>query len=329
MKPEILVLTRIHPPTLAELEREFTVHKLWTAADPDALVREVAGSVRGVVTNGLTGCSRRQIEALPPLEIIACFGTPHGTVDLAAARERGVIVTNTPDSITESVADVAMGLLIAVMRRICENDRFVRAGKWLAGLPPLGRELGGKTCGIVGLGRIGNGVARRASACGMTVCYHGPRPKPEIAWTYFSDLEALARRSDCLVVACTLTPATRGLVNARVLDALGPAGFLVNVARGPIVDQEALIAALRDKRIAGAALDVYWDEPRVPEELIGMDNVVLTPHIGSSTREVREARGAKVLANLRAHFAGKPVPHPFTGRSGESVNRDSTMFRRS
>jgi lactate dehydrogenase-like 2-hydroxyacid dehydrogenase len=308
VKPDLLVVTPIYPPTLAELEREYTVHKLWLADDPDALLAEVSGRVRGVVTVGSIGLAPGRIESLPMLEIVGCFGTPHGTVDLAAAGARGVVVTNTPDSITEAVADLAIGLVIAVMRRICETDRFVRAGKWLAGLPPMGAGLGGKTCGIVGLGAIGRGAARRAEACGMAVRYHGPREKPGVAYPYCADLEEMARRVDCLVVTCPLTPATRGLVDARILDALGSGGYLVNVARGPVVEEAALVAALQNGRIAGAALDVYWDEPRVPAALLGMENVVLLPHIGSSTREVREARGEKLLANLRAHFAGQPVP---------------------
>jgi len=310
MKPEILVVTPLHAPTLAALECEFTVHNLWTAPDPDSFIRQVSASVRGAVTNGLVGFSRGRIEALPELEIIACFGTPRGTVDLDAAKQRGVIVTNTPDAITESVADLALGLMIAVMRRICENDRYVRAGKWLDGPPPPGREVRGKTCGIVGLGRIGRGIARRAQACGMSVCYHGPREKPDVEYPYYNNLERMARAVDCLVVACPATPATRNLVDARILDALGPEGFLVNISRGANVDEAALIAALRDGRIAGAGLDVFRDEPRVPSELIAMEQVVLVPHIGSSTREVREARGEKLLANLRAHFAGKPVLTP-------------------
>lgn len=306
-KPEIVVTVPIYAPVLAELEREFTVHKLWTARDPDAFVQEISRRVRGAVTTGFRGFSSSQFEALPKLEIVACFGTPHGTVDLALARKRGVIVTNTPDSITEAVADLALGLLIAVMRRICEQDRFVRAGKWLEGPPPPGREVRGKRCGIVGLGRIGRGIARRADVCGMSVCYHGPHRKPDVAWPYYADLESMAREVDCLVVACPPTPATRNLIDARILDALGPEGFLVNISRGANVDEVALIAALADKRIAGAALDVFRDEPRVPAELIGMENVVLVPHIGSNTHEVREGRREKLLTNLRAHFAGKPV----------------------
>ena len=314
MKPEILALVPIYAPTLAELEREYTVHRLWTAKDPDALMKEVADRVDAVVTTGLAGYGRRHVEALPKLKLIACFGNPHGLAadDRAAAAERGVVVTNTPDSITSVVADLAMGLVVSVMRRIAEGDRFVRAGKWPAGPLAPGRDLGGKTCGIVGLGRIGREIARRAEVFGMAVRWHGPRPKPDVPYPWHADIEELARLSDCLVVICPLTPETRGVVNARVLDALGPEGYLINIARGPVVDQAALIAALKEKRIAGAGLDVFWDEPGVPAELAAMDNVVLTPHIGSTTREIREERGRKLLANLRAHFSGKPLPTPVT-----------------
>jgi lactate dehydrogenase-like 2-hydroxyacid dehydrogenase len=312
VRPEILVLVPIYAPTLAALERDYEVHRLWSARDPEALVRAVSGKVRAVVTSGASGIDGGLIESLPKLEIIGCFGTPRGTVDVALAKRRGVVVTNTPDSITEDVADLAMGLIVAAMRRIAEGDRFVRAGRWLSGLPEPGTGLGGKTCGIVGLGAIGRGIAKRAEAFRMSVAYHGPQPKAGVSYTYYPDLAELARASDCLVVACPSTPQTRGLVNARILDALGPGGYLVNIARGPIVDEQALIAALRDRRIAGAGLDVFWDEPRVPVELTGMEQVVLAPHIGTTTREVRVERGRKLLANLRAHFAGQPVPTPLT-----------------
>jgi hydroxypyruvate reductase len=312
-KPEILALARFYPATLAELEREYTLHKLWEAKDGGVLLKELSGRVRGAVTTGLAGISREQMEALPKLEIVASFGNPRGTVDLAASRARGVVVTNTPDAITKPVADLAIGLVVAVMRRICESDRFVRSGQWLTRTMAMGRELGGKTCGIVGLGAIGRQVAKLAEAFGMSVRYHGPRRKEDAAWPFHSDLGELVRLSDCLVTTCPLTQNTRGLIDARILDALGPDGFLVNVARGPVVDEQALIAALQEGRIAGAGLDVYWDEPRVPAELLAMENVVLTPHMGSSTREVREERGRKLLANLRAHFAGEPVLNPVTG----------------
>ncbi len=306
--PEILILTPLYTPTLAVLEREFVVHNLWESPDPDAFLETVAAKVRGVVTTGLVGCGRRVIDVLPKLEIIACFGEGDDMLDLAAAKKRGIVVTNTRNSIIETVADLALGLLLATMRRIAQSDRFVRAGKWPAGTPALGSGVTGRTCGIVGLGKVGVALARRVTACGMQVCYHGPREKIDSGYPYYADLEALARVSDCLVVSCPSTPATQQLIDARILRALGVEGFLINVARGAIVDEHALIAALRDGLIAGAGLDVFWDEPQVPVELMKLEQVVLAPHIGSYTREIREERGALLLASMRAHFSGKPVP---------------------
>ena len=309
MKPEILVLLPIFAPTLAALEQQYVVHKLWVAPDREAFLKEVAPRIRAVVTTGLVGCDIATMQALPKLEIIACFGSPRHTLDVAAARARGIVCTRTPDAITESVADLALGLMIDVMRRIAVSDRFIRAGRWEQELARPGNEVHGKRCGIVGFGAIGQGVARRVSGFDMTICYHGPRRK-ESPYPYHSDLTAMAQAVDVLVVCCPLTPETRNLVDAKVLDALGPQGFLINVARGPVVNEQALIAALQEKRIAGAGLDVFWNEPRVPVALTAMENVVLAPHIGSSTQEVRVERGRKVLANLEAHFAGQAVPYP-------------------
>ena len=309
MKPELLLVRPIYEPAMAELERDFTMHKPWTAPEPDAYIRQACGNVRAAVTTTTAGFSRGEFEALPRLEILGCFGPYYELVDVAAAKERGVIVTHTPDSTAEPVADLAMGMIVAVMRRLCEADRFVRAGKWPAGMFGAGREVRGKTCGIVGLGRIGREIATRAAGFGMNICYHGPRLKDGVAYPYYADLESMARESDVLVVTCKLTPATRNLVDARVLGALGADGFLVNVARGAIVDEDALIAALAGGRLAGAALDVFRDEPRVPAALLEMDNVVLAPHMGTSTREIRDERSRKLLTDLRAFFAGKPLLH--------------------
>ena len=306
----MLLMRAIYAPTIAELEREFTVHKLWTVAEPDAYIKRACANVRAAVTTPPAGFSRRDFDALPKLEILACFGPHCELLDLAAAKERDVAVTYTPDSTAEPVADLAMTMIGAVMRRLCEADRFVRAGHWPAGVFASGREVRGKTCGIVGFGRIGREIAKRAAAFDMSVCYHGPRRKENVAYPYFDDLEAMARESDCLVVTCPATPATRNLVDARILRALGADGFLINVARGSIVDEQALIAALAAKQIAGAALDVFQDEPRVPAALLQMENVVLAPHIGTSTRENRDERSRKLMMDLRAHFAGKPLLHP-------------------
>lgn len=313
-KPEVVILHRTYAPTIAELERRYIAHKLWLAPDSAAraaMLREIGPRVRGAVTTGLLGCDAATMGALPKLEIIASFGSPRASLDIEAAKARGIICTNTPDDITEAVADVALGLMIDVMRGITRGDRYIRAGGWEKELGLPGRDLRNKRCGIVGLGRIGQFVATRIEAFGMPVSFFGPRKK-NVAYPYFDNLEALARESDVLVVCCPLSPETRGLVTAKVLEALGPDGFLINVARGPVVDEAALITALREKRIAGAGLDVFWDEPRVPQAFREIDNVVMSPHIGSHTLEVRVERGRKVLANLEAHFAGKPVPYPVT-----------------
>ena len=176
-KPEILLTLPIYPPVVAELEREFTVHRLWTASDAQKFVKDVGGGVRAVVTSGIRGCSREMIEALPALELIACFGTPHGTIDHESASRRRVAVTNTPDRIQDAVAELAAGMTVALMRRICENDRFVRAGRWPQGAPSAGNTLIGKRCGIVGLGRIGRATAARLEAFGMSIAWQGPRSR--------------------------------------------------------------------------------------------------------------------------------------------------------
>ena len=308
-KPGVLLPRPIYAPAMAELEGEFAVHRLWQAPDAARALREAAPYIRALVVQGSIGFTRELVDALPALEIIALYGS-NKTLDLAPARERGIAVTNTPDSISDAVADLALGLMIATMRRICECDRFVRAGSWAAAAPPAGREVRGKVCGIVGLGAIGRGVAQRAAACGMAVRYQGPRRKADVDYPYHEDVRSLALASDCLVVTCPSTPATRNLIDARVLDALGADGFLVNVARGAIIDEPALIDALAARRIAGAGLDVFRDEPQVPPALRALDNVVLTPHIGSTTVEVREGRRRMLLANLRAHFAGQALPSP-------------------
>jgi len=310
MNPEILVLTRIFPPAVAALEKEYVTHKVWDGPSPEAAIQRSAPKVRALVTSGLFGVKREVMDALPHLEIVLCFGNPRSTVDLAYTKQRGIVVARTPDEIATPVADVAVGLMLNIMRRFGEADRFVRAGRWPQGAFAMGRDLNGKTCGIVGLGKIGCEVATRARAFRMRVCYQGPRRKADVDYDYFADAVSLARESDCLIVTCPSNAETRGLINQNVLDALGAEGFLVNVARGAIIDQAALIASLRDKRIAGAGLDVYWDEPNVPAELTALDNVILTPHIGSSTLEVRQERMRKMLTNLKAHFTGQPVPYP-------------------
>lgn len=310
MKTELLILTPIYEPTMKALAEEYAVHKLWEQSDPAAYLKQPHPGIRAVATSGVAGFRGEQIAYLPALEIIACFGVAHGTLDLPAARTRGIVVTNTPDNSTNTVADLALGLMLDVMRRICEADRYVRVGAWEKKPFPMATTLTDKVCGLVGLGNIGRAIAKRAEACCMRVAYFGPRKKGDVPYTYFDSVEALARESDCLVVACPEHPETRNLVNEKVLQALGTSGFLVNIARGSVVDEQALITALTSGAIAGAGLDVFPDEPRVSSALAALGNVILTPHIGTSTNEIRRERSDLLLANLRTHFSGKPVLTP-------------------
>ena len=307
---EILSLGPFYPPAFELMERDFTVHRLWDAKDPAALMAEVSGRVRGIQAMHLNKSDATLINALPKLEIIACFGVGVDGVDFAAARQRGIVVTNTPEVLNECVADLAMGLTLATIRRISLGDRFVRNGSWLKGPLPFTRKVGGKTMGILGYGRIGKAIAKRAEAFGMNIVYHGRHEQPGVAHRYYAGLIEMARDCDVLMVICPGGAATRHIVNAEVLKALGPEGTLINVARGSVVDEPALVKALADGTLGAAGLDVFEAEPIVPEALFGMDNVVLQPHVASATHETRMAMGVLTADNLRAHFSGKPVLTP-------------------
>ncbi len=296
---------------MAALDRDFTLHRLWQAMDRDAFLAAAAGA-RGIATIGFRGADAALMDALPKLEIIACFGVGIDGVDLAHAAKRGLIVTNTPDVLNDEVANTAVALLLAVTRQVCVGDRYVREGRWLEKPMWLTRTVVGRRLGILGLGRIGKAIARRAEGLGCEIAYHGRHEQPDQHYRYYPDLVALARDCDFLVVICPGGEATRRLVNAEVIEALGPEGVLINVARGSVVDEAALVEALVDGRLGGAGLDVFEDEPRVPEALFALDSVVLQPHAGSATVETRRAMGDLVIENLRAHFTGLPVPTPFT-----------------
>ncbi|MCE3249551.1 MAG: tkrA [Geminicoccaceae bacterium] len=309
-KPDVLQMMPITPAIQAQAEDAFALRKLWQAADAQAFLDEVAPGVRGLLTNGIIGAGRALIEALPGLEIIGVYGVGVDAVDLATAKARGLRVTNTPDVLTVGVAELGMALLLDLARRVAYNDRYLRAGRWpTEGDPELSNSVAGKRMGILGLGRIGRAVARRAEAFDMAVCYHGPRRK-DVAYEYVSDLVAMARAVDCLMVTCLGGPSTAGLVGREVIDALGPKGWLINVARGSVIDQQALVEALVEGRLGGAGLDVFAGEPEVPKALLGLDNVVLQPHQASATWETRDAMGQLVVDNLKAHFAGRPLPTP-------------------
>jgi lactate dehydrogenase-like 2-hydroxyacid dehydrogenase len=307
MKPDLIVTTRIYAPTQARLDKEFTCHKLHEAAERAAFLQKLAPVVRGLATFGPAGADAALMDALPKLEIISNFGVGVDTIDLDTAKKRKIIVTNTPDVLNDCVADTAMALTLNVMRRFARAEAYLRAGHWAAkGGYPLASSLGGKTMGILGLGRIGEAIAQRAQTFGMKIRYHN-RNKKDVAYPYDADAIALAKNSDVLMIVTPGGAATDKLVNARVLDALGPEGYLVNIARGSVVDEPVLLKYLQEKKIAGAGLDVFADEPRVPPAFFTLDNAVLFPHVGSATTETRTAMGNLQVDNLLAHYAGKPV----------------------
>lgn len=304
IKPEILSIGPMPRALERVLDETYRVHR---ATPPlDAVDWPSLAGVRALITGGGTGARPQWLDRLPALEIIAVNGVGLDRIDLPDAARRGLRVTNTPDLVTNDVADLATGLLIALARRICVNDRFVRSGGWMEGAAPLACSLSALNVGILGLGRIGLAIARRCEPMVASIAYYSRTRRGDVAYAYVPSLEALARASDVLFVAAD--GAAGCLVNAAVLQALGPAGLLINISRGGLVDEAALSAALAEGRLGGAGLDVFVNEPNVPEALIGLDRVVLQPHMGTATVEVRTAMGQLVLDNLAAHFAGHPLP---------------------
>jgi lactate dehydrogenase-like 2-hydroxyacid dehydrogenase len=298
------------PKHMAELEQDFTIHKLPGAAERAAFLSKFADKVRFLQTTGFHGADAALINALPKLEIIACMGVGVDAVDLDLAKKKGIAVTNTPDVLNDDVADLALALMLMTARRLALSDRYVRDGRWLKGSQPLAVKASGKKLGILGLGRIGKAIARRAASFDMDISYHGRHKQDGVPYRHYPDLVQMAKDVDFLVVICPGGAATKNLVNAAVLEALGPQGILVNVARGSVVDEPALIKALEQKKIAGAGLDVFENEPNVPEALIKMDNVVLAPHVGSATHHTRNAMAQLVVDNLKAWREGRPVLTP-------------------
>ena len=312
MKPEILMTSAMTPDLTRQLAEAFTIRRLWLAEDEARFLAAECANVRGVATRSVVGADAALMQALPKLEIISTFGVGTDLVDLAAAAARGIHVTNTPGVLTEDTADFGFTLLLALARRVVEGDRFVREGKWLKGQLPASSRVFGRRLGIVGMGRIGQAIARRAGGFDMAISWHGPNPKPHLPYAYEPGLLGLARAVDYLVLACPGGRATEGIINAAVLEALGPDGMLVNIARASVLDEPAVIKALQDKAIAGAAFDVYADEPHVPEALLALDNVVLEPHSASGTVQTRKAIGDLLFANLQAHFEGRTLLSPVT-----------------
>jgi hydroxypyruvate reductase len=307
MKPDILVAVPLYAGTMDRLDQLFTVHRLWQAKHRSGLLNEIRDRVRAIATFGGFRIDGPFMDELPRTEIISTMSIGVDHIDLAAAKARGIPVTNTPDVLTDDVADIGMALLVAVARRIVVGDRHVREGKWLAGGLPLATKIGGATMGILGLGRIGLAIAKRAEAFGLDILYHGPRAKADVPYGYCPSLVEMARESDYLMVSCPGGAETRNLVNEAVLAALGPEGVVINIARGSVIDEPAMVRMLQDGRLGGAGLDVFADEPRVPEALFALENVVLLPHVGSATHATRAAMGQLVVDNLLAHFAGKPL----------------------
>ncbi len=307
-RPRILQIGSLMPALEARLASEFDVDKL--PADADAFLQRRGSEFVGLVTSAGPGASAVLIAALPSLQVISSFGVGLDQIDLAAAAQRAIPVGHTPDVLNDCVADLAMTLLLDVARGASAGDRFVRRGDWGSAKFPLGRKVSGQRLGIVGLGRIGRTIAKRAGGFEMDIRYHTRRPVDGAAYPHETSLTALARWADFLVVITAGGPATRHLINAEVLDALGPDGFLINVSRGSVVDEAALVRALVERRIAGAGLDVFEREPNVPRELFTLDNVVLLPHIASGTRETRGAMAELVFDNLVAFFRDGKVLTP-------------------
>ena len=307
MKPEIIITARGHAGTMATLQSEFTAHMMADAPDRTAFLKQHAPNVRGLATFGPAPIDGKLMDALPKLEIISNFGVGVDAINLEDAKKRRIIVTNTPDVLNDCVADTALALVMNTLRKFPQSEKYLRGGNWASRGPyPLTTSLGGKVLGVLGLGRIGEAIAKRAMACGMQIRYHN-RNKKDVPYPYDPDPATLAKNSDVLVVVTPGGPQTNKLISEKVLQALGPEGYLVNIARGSVVDEPVLLRFLQEKKIAGAGLDVFADEPRVPPEFFTLDNAVLFPHVGSATVETRKAMGDLQIENLRRHFAGKGV----------------------
>ncbi len=297
------------PSAVAALEAEFNVHRMWEAADPDAFLA-AHRDTRFIAATYSRPLDASLMNALPKLEIIANFGVGVDSIDLAAARSRGIRVTNTPEVLSDAVAELTMALMLALCRRICVADRWVRAGSWPGGRFPLTGELTGKTLGILGLGRIGKEIARRAQAFKMQVVYHGRNQQRFEPYPFYADLTEMARASDWLVCVVPGDTGTGGIVSRQVLEALGPEGAVVNVGRGSAIDEGAMLELLQTGGLGGAALDVFAREPQMDPGFWALDNVVLAPHVGSATEKTRWQMGDLMVRNLLAHRDGNPLLTP-------------------
>ncbi len=306
MQPDILITAPVPAFLYDPLKASYCCHDYFQSGKKPELLATVNRKILGLVQDGGTVTPATLLDQLPNLEIISVLGVGYDGVPVELCRQRGIKVTNTPDVLTDDVADVAVGLILMTGRGFLRLNRFVLAGEWLKKGPELTTRLGGKTVGILGLGRIGKAIAQRVIAMGMQVLYTGRKPQ-DVSYQFLPNLKELAAAADFLIVACPGGAATRNMVDADVLAALGRQGILINIARGSIVDEPALLNALRDGEIKAAGLDVFADEPNIPPELFSMENVVLLPHVGSATLETRQAMGELCKANLDAWFARKKV----------------------
>jgi lactate dehydrogenase-like 2-hydroxyacid dehydrogenase len=297
------------------------LHRLWLEPNPDLWLGEWAPRIRAIaMSGGHARLDEAYMRRYPKLEIISSFGVGYDNIDAKAAARLGITVTNTPGVLDDEVADTALGLMIMTVRQLPQAERYLRAGQWSTkGAFPLSPSLRGRTVGVLGLGRIGRAIAERVTAFGLDVVYHGRHAQVDVAYRYYPSLIDMAKASDVLIVVAPGGPTTRHIVNAEVLEALGPDGVLINIARGSLVDERALIQALRDKKILGAGLDVFENEPSVPQELIALDNAVLLPHVGSASVKTRRAMAECVVSNLFAWADGKPplTPVPETTWTGQ------------
>jgi lactate dehydrogenase-like 2-hydroxyacid dehydrogenase len=307
MPADILLIAPLPDFITAPLAQLYTVHDYHHAADKAGMLAEVGSRITGIVCAGGSVVGAALADQLPSLQIIAANGVGYDGIALDYCRARGIAVTNTPDVLTDDVADIALALVLMTSRGLVAANRALHADDWGKGANTLTTKVAGRRAGIVGLGRIGKAIAARLTVCGMEIGYHGRAVQSEVPYAFFAELLELARWCDCLVVACPGGAATRHLINAEVLAALGTAGTLINIARGSIVDEVALIEALEQGVIKTAGLDVFEHEPAVPARLLAMPQVVLLPHIGSATRETRGAMGQLVLDNLAAHYAGRAL----------------------
>lgn len=310
MKHDLILTAKGHPGTQKRMEQEFNLIKLWEQPDRATALKAAAPKVRALAHTGHSKVDAALMDALPKLEIISNFGVGVDQIDLDAAKARGIIVTNTANALNDCVADCAIALVLNTLRKFSQADKYLRAGLWKSrGTYPFTTSLGGKTLGILGLGRIGEEIANRAKAFKMEIRYHN-RNRKDVPWTYDPDPVTLAKNSDVLLAITPGGPETDKLVNAAVLDALGPQGYFVNVARGSVVDQAVLLKYLQENKIAGAGLDVFEKEPDVPPEFFELDNVVLLPHMASASNETRTAMGDLQIENVLLHLNGKPVKTP-------------------